>query len=299
MIRVIDRFWDRIVGGILPDNTIGWLIKEVMGPFAVICGLLLLFCIIFTFVYRKNKKVVSLVLAPVCALCSIASAVIWYGESVYPQVGMIPVALVIIISLVLMILCIKTYKAGAQERQALAEQRRKQAEEERAVKAEQREAKAEERREKAEEYKKQAEEFSKQAGEWSKAKADELREGVKVGSKKFGAGLARNFESLKTPGEQKSIFSNPGTQIKRIAERGFTVECFASVLGAFGYGLFMAGNEKFTFVTFLIAVGILVGGFVSAYLVSLFFYGIGESMEHVAATREDVHTLLDSQKDSE
>jgi len=296
LIRDIDRVWDRIVGGILPDNTIGWLIQEVMGPFAAISGMLLLLCIIFAFAYRKNKKVVSLVLAPVCALGSVASAVIWYSECIYPQVGIIPVALVIIISLVMMVLCFKTYKAGAEERAAIAEQRRKQAEEERAVKAE-------ERREKAEEYKKQAEEFSKQAGEWSRTMAGELREGVKAGSKKLGAGLAQNYESLKTPGEQKSLFSNPGTQIKRIAERCFIIECIASVFGAFCFAVLA---DEFTFMTFLITVGILVGGVVSAYLVSLFFYGIGESMEHIAATREnsqatreDVHTLLGSQKDGE
>lgn len=168
---------------------------------------------------------------------------------------------------------------------------------------EERAVKAEERREKAEEYKKQAEEFGKQAGEWSRTMAGELREGVKAGSKKLGAGLAQNYESLKTPGEQKSIFSNPGTQIKRIAERCFIIECIASVFGAFCFAVLA---DEFAFMTFLMAVGILVGGVVSAYLVSLFFYGIGESMEHIAATREnsqatreDVHTLLGSQKDGE
>lgn len=251
---------------------------ELAGIFGIASALMLLMCIVFSVMYRKNKEIPFFKRSIVCGIGAFAAAVVWFIQktpehhiSNWP-ILLFPALFVLIVALVMILKGNSAYK----EEQALAEERRWQEEKERKA---------------------------KQNGYQNYETSGGLREGVKTGSKKFGAGLARNYESLKTPGEQKSIFSNPGTQIKWIAERSFIIECIASVFGTFCFAVLA---DEFTFMTVLIAVGILFGGVFSAYLVSLFFYGIGESMENIAATkensqatREDVHALLDTQKDSE
>lgn len=97
----------------------------------------------------------------------------------------------------------------------------------------------------------------------------------------------------------EGIFKNPGTQLKSLAVWSFYVEMVASGFGAAYYFMEEVDLKRLEFENILIYLAILVGGIAGAYVVSLFFYGVGEAMEHIAATkensqvlREDVHKLV-------
>ena len=97
----------------------------------------------------------------------------------------------------------------------------------------------------------------------------------------------------------EGIFQKPGTRLKGIAVRSFYVEIVASIGGALYYAKEEVGFKYLDFESILICLAILVGGIAVAYVASLFFYGVGEAMEHIAATkensqvtREDVHKLV-------
>ena len=97
----------------------------------------------------------------------------------------------------------------------------------------------------------------------------------------------------------EGIFQKPGTRLKGIAVRSFYVEIVASIGGALYYAKEEVGFKFLDFESIMICLAILVGGIAVAYVASLFFYGVGEAMEHIAATkensqmtREDVHKLV-------
>lgn len=97
----------------------------------------------------------------------------------------------------------------------------------------------------------------------------------------------------------EGIFKNPGTQLKSLAVWSYYVEMVASCFGAAYYFMEEVDLKRLEFENILIFLAILVGGIAGAYVVSLFFYGVGEAMEHIAATkensqvlREDVHKLV-------
>lgn len=97
----------------------------------------------------------------------------------------------------------------------------------------------------------------------------------------------------------EGIFQKPGTRLKGIAVRSFYVEIVASIGGALYYAKEEVGFKFLDFESIMICLAILVGGIAVAYVASLFFYGVGEAMEHIAATkensqetRENVHKLV-------
>lgn len=97
----------------------------------------------------------------------------------------------------------------------------------------------------------------------------------------------------------EGIFQKPGTRLKGIAVRSFYVEIVASIGGALYYAKEEVGFKFLDFESIMICLAILFGGIAVAYVASLFFYGVGEAMEHIAATkensqmtREDVHKLV-------
>lgn len=97
----------------------------------------------------------------------------------------------------------------------------------------------------------------------------------------------------------EGIFKNPGTCLKSIAVCSFYIEIGASFGGAWYYATEEVGLKFLDFESVLICLAIFVGGILAAYCASLFFYGVGEAMEHIAATkdnsqvvREDVHKFV-------
>lgn len=97
----------------------------------------------------------------------------------------------------------------------------------------------------------------------------------------------------------EGIFKNPGTQLKSIAVWSYYIEMAASCIGAVYYFMEEVDLKHLEFESILICLAILVGGIAGALVVSLFLYGVGEAMEHIAAikensqmTREDVHKLV-------
>lgn len=102
--------------------------KELIGfagPFAIISGLLLLLCLIFSVIYTGDKETPAYRRAIWCAIGSVAAAVIWFIQRFADYrneatILALPVLFVGVIALVLVVRCIRTYK----EEQALAEERR-------------------------------------------------------------------------------------------------------------------------------------------------------------------------------
>ena len=101
----------------------------------------------------------------------------------------------------------------------------------------------------------------------------------------------------------EGIFKNPGPQLKSIAVWSYYIEMAASCIGAVYYFMEEVDLKHLEFESILICLAILVGGIAGALVVSLFLYGVGEAMEHIAAIkensqalREDVHRLVE--KDS-
>lgn len=97
----------------------------------------------------------------------------------------------------------------------------------------------------------------------------------------------------------EGIFKNPGTQLKSLAVWSYYIEMAASCFGAAYYFMEEVDLKRLEFENILIFLAILLGGIAGALVVSLFLYGVGEAMEHIAAIkensqalREDVHRLV-------
>ena len=286
IFREIENSWDILIRRIFPlDPRLTRFAIRYVGPFAAISGFLLLLCLIFTIVCKKNKKIVPLVFAALSAVGSVAAAALWFVRYSPDLLGVVPVAFVTISALIMMILCVKAYKSGAQERKERAEKRSEELHE-----------KMEEYKEQAEKLGKQAEEFGKEMGQKGKEKADELGEKLKDASKKSAVGVMKGLVWY-------FDFSNPGKQIKALALYSCVFEILGSIAAGILYagskGMFKHGITSLEPEEVLVSLLIMVGGIAAARIVSLFVYGAGETMENIAANKQnsdaatkDLHEIL-------
>ena len=135
--------WSRATAHIFGDGRMGEILRNYIGPFAVIAGVFLLLCVIFTIAYKKKKHAASFVLALLSAILSIGGALVWriawidryyhsYGRK-WMLIKWLPVAFIALIGLILIIMCFKAKKQKDEElreqREAERQQKAQQAEE--------------------------------------------------------------------------------------------------------------------------------------------------------------------------
>ena len=250
---------------------------ELAGIFGIASALMLLMCIVFSVMYRKNKEIPFFKRSIVCGIGAFAAAVVWFIQktpehhiSNWP-ILLFPALFVLIVALVMILKGNNAYK----EEQALAEERRWQEEKER----------------KAKQNGYQNYETSGGLRTSSYAERKECSE------QKSNAG--RKAGNLPPVEQEHRLFPCPGSTLKSFAVFSYYIEIAASVMGGFSYA-FTAWEHGFELWDILIIPAIVVGGFWAAFAFSLLLYTVGATYDHTVATRTEIRQmLLDSQKDSE